>query len=427
MLLILVFLAACSPTNPEQPTPASSPPEATTQLSPRPTAQPRVTTVPEPEAPPSALMLWAVAEAQQADRLKQLIADISAQVGAEVAVVTKSADALQADIRADQLAGRPPPDLIWGSQEDLGLLQRAGMIQPSSDGLPNDAFIPATLMSGSLDGQRWGTPLAAQGYLLLLYNKKLVDAPPPTTDDLIARSRSLTGGDQYGLVTAWSEPRWFMAWLNGFGGAPTAEDGTPTLNTPQLISALNLLKELRPSGPPPPSTYGEGASLFTQGKAAFAVDGDWALERYRQYTDTLDLGIARMPVVPATGRIATPPLGGVYLMYADRLSGPRLDQARALGVALTQPEAQTRIARDLGQLPALLAIHADPAVQENPALAAAAAQLEGAAGLPAAAGLRCAWRSIAANLPPVLLGEATQEEAAQRMQDNAMACASEES
>jgi ABC-type glycerol-3-phosphate transport system substrate-binding protein len=367
--------------------------------------------------------MWAVASGPQLEALGRLVADLSQPLGAQVVVIGKSADGLVADIRADALAGLPPPDLIWGSQDELGLLQRDEMIQPASDGLAEQALLPGPLAGAVLNGQRWGTPLAAQGYLLLLYNRKLANSAPRTTDELISRARALTAGDKFGMVAAWAEPRWFTAWLNGFGGTALGADGRPTLDTPQTVAALNLLKELRASGPPPPSTYDEGVRLFRQGRAAFAIDGDWSLAGYREYTDTLDLGIAPLPAVPATGQVAAPGLGGVYLMYGRGLTGPRLDQARALGQALATPAAQTRIAAELQLLPALRAALADPAVTSNPALAAAAAQAPGAPGLPPTAALRCAWDAIAAELPPVLLGDQDQASAAAAMQSRADACA----
>ena len=131
---------------------------------------------------------------------------------------------------------------------------------------------------------------------------------------------------------------------------------------------------------------------------------------------------APMPVVPSGGRVAAPPLGGIYLMYGKSLDGAQLAQARALGAALAQPAAQARIARELGLLPALRAALADPAVRDTPALAAAAAQIDGATGLPPTSALRCAWSAIAAELPPVLLGDVPQEDAGRLMQASATSC-----
>jgi maltose-binding protein MalE len=326
------------------------------------------------------------------------------------------------DIRSDALAGLSPPDLIWSSTEDLGFLQREGMLQPADDGLKANDFLPAAIEGATLDGQRWGTPLAAQGALLLLYNRALVEQPPRTTDELIVQSRARDRGDTYGLVAGWAEPRWLLAWLAGFGGAPLSADGQPTLDTPQMLSALNLLKELRIAGPPAPSTYEAGVRLFRQGRAAFALDGDWQLDHYRVYSDTLDMGIAALPTIPATGLVSVGPLGGVYLMYGRSLAGPRRAQALALGIALTRPPAQTRIARQIGQLPALRSALRDPAVNANPSLLAVVSQAERAPGLPPTIALHCAWRAIGAKLAPVLLGELAPAEAAHDMQASAEAC-----
>jgi ABC-type glycerol-3-phosphate transport system substrate-binding protein len=340
----------------------------------------------------------------------------------EIAVVGKSASGLVTDLRSDALAGLPPPDLVWSSTEDLGFLQREGMLQPADDGLDADAFLPAAIDGATLDGQRWGTPLAAQGALLLLYNRAVVEQPARTTDELITQSRAKAGGERYGLVAGWAEPRWLLAWLAGFGGAAVGPDGAPTLDTPQMVSALNLLKELRVAGPPAPSTYEAGVRLFRQSRAAFAIDGDWSLDHYRAYSDTLALGIAAMPLVPATGRAAVGPLSGVYLMYGRSLEGARREQALALGAALAQPPAQARIVRDLGQLPALRVALSDPAVAADPALAAAAAQADRALGLPPTVALHCAWRAIGAELAPVLMGEQAPADAARAMQASADAC-----
>ena len=422
-LLLAVALAACSSAPaPPAPTPGAPSPAAEPTAAPRPTALPAITRVAETPAPPSALVLWAVAQDDELAALRRLIADLSGPIGAQVVVVGKSADGLLADVRANALAGLPLPDLFWGTQDELALLQADERLQAPEDGLDQGAFLPAVIGAATVDGRRWGTPVAAQGYLLLLYNRKLVDSPPQTTDQLIARSRQLTGGGQYGLVAGWAEPRWFTAWLNGFGGAALDPSGAPTLDTPQTVSALNLLRELRPSGPPPPSSYADGARLFRRGEAALATDGDWSLPRYRAYSETLDLGFAPMPAVPATGRPATSSMGGIYLMYNLALGGQRRDQAKALGRALVEPASQARVAAELGRLPALRAALADPAVAGNPALAAAAAQAAQAPALPPTRALRCAWDAIRAQLAPVILGEQTAEDAARGMQTQAEVC-----
>jgi arabinogalactan oligomer/maltooligosaccharide transport system substrate-binding protein len=425
-LLLICLLFACSPA-PTPPTlvpvtPAHTSAPIAPTAAPQPTAAPAITNIPAPTPPPSALILWAVAEGPRLDAIKRLVADLRRPDDAEVIIVGKSASGLVTDIRTDALAGLPPPDLVWSGTEDLGFLQREGMLQPADDQLEASTFLPAVIEGATLDGQRWGTPLAAQGMLLLLYNRALVAQPPRTTDDLIVQSRAHKGGDNYGLVAGWAEPRWLLAWLSGFGGALLGADGQPTLDTPQMLLALNLLKELRVAGPPTPSTYEAGVRLFRQGRVAFALDGDWQLDHYRVYSDTLDMGIAALPTIPATGQTAAAPLGGVYLMYGKTLVGARREQALALGSSLAQPPAQSRIASQIGQLPALRSALADPAVVADPVLLASVPQAGRAPGLPSTIGLHCAWRAIGAELAPVLMGELPPPDAARDMQASADAC-----
>ncbi len=423
-LPLLFLLAACvaAPT----PAPTAFPPTATGVPTAIPTLRatstPTALPTPEPTAPPAALIVWAIAEGPRLEGLQRLLADVGRSRGVEVRVVGKSADGLLSDVRAATLADLPLPDLFWGTQDELGIFQGQDLLQLAADELQSNDLLPAAIAGATLDGQRWGTPLAAQGALFLLYNKKLVGGAPRSSDELIVAARSQVAGDRYGLVAAWAEPRWLAAWLTGMGGAALAPDGAPALDTPQMLGALNLLKELRATGPPPPSTYDEGAQLFREGRTAFAIDGDWSLESYREYTDTLDLGIAPMPRVAASGRAAAPPLGGLYLMYAKTLAGEQLRQAGALGAALARPEAQARIAAELGLLPALREALASPAVQGNVELAAAAAQAEEAPGLPPTRALRCAWGAMRAELPPVLLGELAPEDAGGLMQASAANC-----
>src|SRR5262245_56398408 len=231
ILALLLMLTACAPAPAPPPTalPTSLPsPTArpTIVASPRPTAAPAVTTVAEPTAPPGALVLWAAAEGSQLEALQRLIADTGHAIGAEVQVVGKSSDGLHADLRAATLAGLPLPDLIWGTQDDLGILWRQGFLQPADDRLDAAAFLPATIGGATIEERRWGTPLAAQGALFLLYNRKLADRAPRTSDELIVAARRQTSGDHYGLVAGWAEPRWLAAWLTGFGGAAVAGGGS---------------------------------------------------------------------------------------------------------------------------------------------------------------------------------------------------------
>ncbi|NTW01694.1 MAG: extracellular solute-binding protein, partial [Oscillochloris sp.] len=209
----------------------------------------------------------------------------------------------------------------------------------------------------------------------------------------------------------------------GFGGTLTnGQDGDPTLNTPEMTRTLGLLSELAVAAPPEVKTYAGGQRWFGEGAVAFSIDGDWALPRYHTLTETLDLGIAAMPVVPATGRRALPMIGGSFLMFQHKLSGADLARAKAFAAFLKLPKTQAQLARELGRLPASLAALDDPAVRTDPALGTAASMAAAAPGLPPTKAARCALFGIDMWLPSLLESTLNQDETAAAMQSEAMAC-----
>jgi ABC-type glycerol-3-phosphate transport system substrate-binding protein len=163
VLIVCFLLGACSPAPAPSPTemPAAPTMRPTALPTPRPSAPPPITAIPRPTAVPGALVLWAATTEEQLEPVRSLIADLSRSLGCDIQVIGKSADGLQADLRAAALAGLPLPDLLWGSQDDLGIVLQQGLLQPATDGLDEGAFIPAVITGATLDGQRWGTPLAA--------------------------------------------------------------------------------------------------------------------------------------------------------------------------------------------------------------------------------------------------------------------------
>ncbi len=424
VLATILLLAACGQPAAALPTPTPVPtvaPATPVTPPPSPTALPTATPPPTPPPAPEPLMVWLAGDQSQIEALTRLLTDAAAEAGVPVRITSGSPDAMIARLRVDQLDGRPPPDLIWGSGNDLAVLRTMGVIRSTRQKASPDEILPVVITGATTAGQQWGEPVAAQGFLLLLYNRKLVEHPPRTVDSLIATARATTGGNRVGLVAGWTEARWFAVWLDMTGGTMLDADGMPLLDTPAVIAALDLLRTVRRYGPTPPSTYDEGARLFRRGRAVLAIDGDWALESYRGLTETLELGIAPLPLT-SRGTPAAAPLTGVYLMYGATLDGARLAQAETLAQTLREPEWQARIARDVGMLPASIAALSDPAVTDNPALAAAAQYARNASGIPPDRPIRCAWDAIEAALPPFLLGRRTATETASAMQQRADAC-----
>jgi ABC-type glycerol-3-phosphate transport system substrate-binding protein len=377
-----------------------------------------------PAAPPTiTLTLWTSEQGEALTLVRDLAADFGQQTAISITVEARPADSLRLSLLAAELADEPPPALIWGSHNDLAELLLDERIQAVGPAAQASHVLPALVTSATAQGRLWGEPLAATQSLLLLANGNLAPRIPGTTDELIAASRAAQGPERAGVVAAWDEARWLLAWLNGYGGAPTTPDGVrPTLNTPQMRSALNLLLELVQATPDEQIDYASARAFFTSQQAVYMIDGTWAVPDYENPVLGLNMVIAPMPRVPATGRRAAPALGGTYLMYHRTLSGEELRQARAFGSYLQQPDTQIRLARALQRPPALRAALTAPPIATDARLAPAAAQAPEAIGLPPTRALRCALQSIEARLVPLLAGEIDQQTAAEEMQQQAELC-----
>ncbi len=423
-LLLVLLLNACtpSPSRPPSPTPTSASRIARPAPPTTPPATPTVppTPLPTPTATPSnTLLLWTSEEGEALDTVHQMTHEFGDRQDIAITVVAKQPAAMRVDVQASDLAGVRRPDVLWGTHNDLAELLHDNRLQPVTlNGGEHTDFHPAAITSATFDNQLWGYPLTLQNGLLLLYNRAYVTHPPTTTDDLIVQARAFaerrtaeatatettdTDPDTetpYGLVSAQTEAWWAMAWLNGVGGAVTTPDGTrPTLNSAEMTTTLYLLRELQPATPPDPPPYEGLHPAFRAGGAVLAIDGDWAIPTYRAVSDTLDMGVAPMPRVAATGRTAASPYGGSYLMLYDAIPARQHAYAEALATFLTTPTTQLRLAQTLHRLPARSDILTDTALLDDDMLAAMAAQTDAAIGLPPTPALRCAMQALNAYLP----------------------------
>jgi len=337
-------------------------------------------------------------------------------------VVNKDVETLREDFLTAGLAGAMP-DLLWTVNDHAGPFTDAELIMPVDDLFDLDVYVESALAAARLDGKTWGVPIANGNHLMLLYNKSIIEEPPTTTDELIALGQELTTGDQYGLVYNQTEPFWLVPWLGGFGGAVFAEDGkTPTLNTPEMVDALQFLYDIKYTTPivPPESDYDGADTLFKEGKAAMIINGDWSLGGYKDVLGE-DLGVARIPKVVG-GEWPHPYTSGVYFMIPEGIEGAKLEAVVDFIRFVTSANNQALMIAKLNRLPALEAALDDPLIANDPILKGSADQMVVGTPMPTVTEMRCNWDSMKPEMQAVLADTKTPEEAAAAMQEAAETC-----
>lgn len=410
VVLALLFVAACGGGQLAQPTEA---PKAEQPAAP--------TTAPEPVA----LTLW-TKEGEDALAWNQALVDEfnAAHPGITIELVKKeNVEVLREDFQTASLAGTPP-EMLWTVNDHAGPFTAADLIQPVDGLFDLSVYVDSALAAVKLEGKTWGVPISNGNHLMLLYNKKLIAEAPKDIDELFAQGKALTSGENYGLVWNQTEPFWLVPWLGGFKGAVFADDGvTPTLNTPEMVATLQFLHDMKYDAKiiPSESDYDGADTLFKEGKAAMIVNGDWSLSGY---SDALgdDLGVARIPMVKATGEWPKPYTSGVYFMLAKDLSGDKLEAAKEFITFVTSKDKQLEQVEKLNRLPALKTALDDPLIANAPLLKGSADQMVVGTPMPTVLEMRCNWDAMKPEMQAVLADSKSPEDAAAAMQSAAEAC-----
>ncbi len=305
-----------------------------------------------------------------------------------------------------------------------------------------DQFSSGALSGVTVLGKLWGLPDNYGNHLMLLYNKALVSQTPANTDDWIVQLRALTdaANGQYGLVYPIAESYWLMPWLTGFGSWPLDAQGHVTLDTAEMIEALWFAHDLKFQYGVMPENGGYEAAfeIFSQGRAAYIIDGVWNLDRYQGLG--VDVGVAMLPKISKTGLVAAPMATGRYWFISEASTGAELDAAARFIEFMTSAEVQQRWLADLRRLPstkqpellwnAVSASLAGEAQGMDPnersigdsLMDGIIAQLRVARGVPPALEMACVWQGIGAYLPAVMAGPLSPDDASSQIQAKAEAC-----
>ncbi len=420
IILVAAFaLAACA-------TPTAAPTEAPATEAPMATEAP--TAAPEPVT----INLWTKeGETDGGLQYVQALTDAYTAMHPEVTfvVVNKEVETLREDFQTASLAGAAP-ELLWTVSDHLGPFTAADLIQPVDSLFDLSKYVSsATDAVKSPDGQTWGVPISNGNHLMLLYNKSLMPTAPANTDELVSMGKDFMAANpgKYALVFNQTEPFFFIPWLGGFNGKVFAADGvTPTLDTPEMTSALQLVYDLKYTDGliPAESDYDGADTLFKEGNAAMIINGDWSLAGYKEALGD-NLGVAPIPMVSSTGTYPAPFTSGVFFMIPKDLSGAKLAAVVDFINFATDKENQLDMVAKLTRLPALSDALSDKLITDDPILSGSAAQMSYGLPMPTVVEMRCVWDSLKPEMQAVFANTETAADAAAKSQTAATTCISQ--
>lgn len=381
------------------------------------------------------LVIWDGLTDKMASTLKDQVASFSkAYPGIKVTLQHFDSDDLIYSVQ-NAAASNSLPDLMVAPGDYVADLTAAKALQPADKALGQSflgAYDPKALGSSQLDGAQWGIPYTFSGATVLLYNKKLAPAPPTTWTDLGKMAQPLYNAQSksIGLAIDVNEPFFLTSLLGGFGGAVLDSRNQPTLNTPQMVSALTYINTLLKDKTVRDTSRLKDNQLeyaFRDGRLGFYIGPDTLISQYSDAINAsaadskLDLGVAPLPNVDQTGKPAVPFSDSQTFFLGAQLGGDRLNTAKTFLNWLAEPAQQADLLSKASLLPPTTAFLSSDAVKGNPVWNGLYSELEIAQPQPAALAMRAVWAALRPNLEQVVAGTAKPAAAAQQMQQDALA------
>jgi arabinogalactan oligomer/maltooligosaccharide transport system permease protein len=280
------------------------------------------------------LKLWHSYRGEEAAALKQIVEGFQGVEGnpcVEALAVPYDVFASKLTTALGQSNG---PDVFVFAHERLGDWSRANLLAPIDarlDASAFDAFDDVSKQAVTLSGKTWALPLAVKS-VALLYRTDLLEAPPKTTDELIAVGERLKAKGITALAYPTDNFYFHAPWFFGHGGALLDEQGVIDFGQAPFSTSIDFVRDLQKRGLVPEEVTNALVSrLFIEGKVAMVESGPWFLGELPEGTP---FAVAPLPVVSSTGKPARP----FVTVEAAYLGKDAVPGAEKLALAIAGPE-----------------------------------------------------------------------------------------
>jgi arabinogalactan oligomer / maltooligosaccharide transport system permease protein len=343
------------------------------------------------------VVLWHSFRGREEVALQKIVLAYELQNPERITLVQKDGGNFGPEVEAAVAAGRGPDLFVW-AHDRIGVWAGKGVIRPIDElkSLPDTSgYLPSCLAAMVFRGRLYGLPFSFET-LAMFYNRKLLPEPPRTTDEMIKALQALSSPeeDRYGLVYERGNFYHHAMWLHGFGGKVFDGDRFAVTDSEsqraiEFARDLNLVHRIIPDT----VDWNRQMGDFNEGRAAILLSGPWA---YGSIDRTkVDLGLATIPTVSATGLPAGPFLG-VKGFYVNRRSR-RAEAAVRVAAGLTSAYSGYVMNLMAGYLPAHRRSFEYESVRNDPITSVFKEQALTAVPMPSTPAMDAVWQAMISN------------------------------
>lgn len=334
----------------------------------------------------------------------------------------RSDEELLDQFEAASLAGSGP-EILLSKLEAAQRLAASGVIKPIESGIDYTSITEGLNEISSFNGEKYVIPFRAMDFLMLFYNKDLVNTVPANFASLIEYCKEVNKPKEkiYGFLLNSKEPDWVIPFIGGYQDWIVDYDtNSITLNSQAMVKTLEFLIKIFNEDKilPFDIEYEEINNSFKSGNTHMIINGSWAIEEYREAK--LNFGVAKIPVVWEGYRNPTPMIDGIGFMLNTNYYGDKLEASEKLIEYLMSENVQANWNLSTETVSVLKNEVDSPQVKDNPILLGEMEQEKICRGKPREDVIRVIRNAILINFENVIKGNITPQDAALKMQEDAI-------
>jgi maltose-binding protein MalE len=334
----------------------------------------------------------------------------------------RSEEELIDQFKAASLAGAGPEILI-SRIEASSTLAAASVLKPLTDEKYYSDILSGLLEMSRYEDKRFVIPFRAYDFLMLFYNKDLVQTVPATFSDLLAYCQEVNDPKEetYGFLLNAKEADWIIPFIGGYQDwIYDYDSGAISLDSEAMLQTLKFLEKVYKEDKllPYDYEYEDINNAFLSGKAHMIINGSWAVNEYTEAG--LNFGVAKIPVVWEGYKNPTPMIDGYGFMVNINCFGESLDAANKLIAYFMSTGVQEKWNNGTQTVSVLKSIEQFPTVKNDKNFIGQFEQAVICRGKPPEDILRFIRDAIMINTENVLNGNITAEEAIIKMQEDAL-------
>lgn len=326
------------------------------------------------------------------------------------------------EFTASSLAGSGP-DIVISDFDVVRDVASDNVVRALEDDFDYSNIIEGLKEISDYQDSLYILPFRTTDFMMLYYNKELIEAPPPNFEKILEYSTEVNDAQSqtYGFLLNSTEPDWVIPFIGGYSDwIVDYYDDSITLDSRAMRETIEFLLYIHNETQTVPYgiEYEEMDLLFKNGNAHMIINGLWALSEYEE--QDIDFGVMMIPEVFGGDKNPTPMIEGIGFMINVNCYGNRLSAARRfLGFMLSE-DRQVGWIESTNTFPVLNYLDDSPTILSDEHIYYAYRQSKLCRGKPREELLRVIRDSIRINMESVLMGNISIDEVVQKMQEDAI-------